>query len=171
MTNPNIPIFREATLLDADAVAADIRPADAIELALATCGDAARQACRASVAISTAAWSATLGGRPLGVFGVCAGDPPDQPAIIWGIATTLADQVPLLFCRWSLVALRMAMAAVPKDTRFANAVHAEHTTSIRWLRWLGAEFGKPFPVEQQDGTAAVFLPFTIERSPACVTSK
>ena len=163
-----LPIFTAATPDDIDELASNLRPADAIELTIAS-GLAPRLAVIQSCRCSDSAIAARLSpGAPLHcIFGARAASLLDRSAYIWMIGTAECDTRWIPFARNSRRGLALAAQSVPWAEIFTNIVHEQHHTAVRWLAFLGARFHPPVAIPQPDGSAARFLPFTIYRSAIC----
>lgn len=163
------PAFTIATPADALELADNLRPPDALELALSTAGLHPRQACLHCLACSDATFAARIDGRLVCLFGASALSLLNRSATLWLVGTREVETSYRTFARWSRRGLAMAAQTVPWAVTFHNAVHAEHRTAVRWLAWLGASFGPSFTAPPLDPSAqpALFLPFTIERSALC----
>ena len=86
---------------------------------------------------------------------------------VWGLIppTLLSDRAYLWlqttkhFTQHTFVFIRHSQRAVQEILREYPTIighgHVGHTRSLRWLRWLGAQFGEP---------QGQFIPFTIEAS-------
>lgn len=164
-TPRQLPCFTAATPADIDELAATLRPADALELTLAT-GLPPREAVIQSFRCSDSSVAARLApGQPLAcVFGARAASLLDRSAYVWMIGAAECDARWFTFARHSRRGLALAAQSVPWAETLTNIVHARHATAIRWLAFLGARFHPPVAIPQPDGSAARFLPFTIERS-------
>lgn len=139
------PVFREAAMADAEAVAAGAAEADAVEVAAASGGLPLAEALRQSLRAGPA-WCASIGGRAECLFGVAPGPTLlSRDAVVWAVATARAHALAVVFWRWSRPALALAAAgAGPGVERLVNAVWVGNGASARWLRRLGAAFGPPF---------------------------
>lgn len=155
-----VPTFREATLLDADEVAADLGQADIDELRLATGGLGPREACRSCVQAPGPAWCIGVDGHAVCIFGALPQSLLQGEVVIWAVHTRRATSLPLSFWRWSLPGLRLAVVGMPWATRLVNTVHVRHVAAIRWLTRLGARFGVPFAIA--GGGGELFVPFEID---------
>jgi hypothetical protein len=173
------PTFKTPTPEDLDAIAADIRPADAEELRIGCWGLPPRQALAASLACSDFSIVAlALTPAPSGtstthaaIFGIRADSILDRSAIIWMIGTRALDRLPRALARSSRPCLSTLAATLPWAETFRNAVPSSHETTLRWLSWLGAYFSHSIRVPDPDRphTYIPFTPFTIERSAICAT--
>lgn len=163
-----LPIFTAATPDDIDELASNLRPADALELTLAT-GLPPREAVIQSFRCSSSSVAARLApGQPLAcVFGTRAASLLDRSAYVWMIGAAECDARWFTFARHSRRGLALAAQSVPWAEIFTNIVHEQHHTAVRWLAFLGARFHPPVAIPQPDGSAARFLPFTIYRSAIC----
>lgn len=161
------PIFTPPTEQDLLDLAADIRPEDAAEIDAAT-GLPPYEAVRLSVSASDAAYAVRLDGRLIAIFGIYAESIIEETAIIWALGTRQVIPNWRTFARWSRPGLLSLADEMPWVTTLQNCVHAPHATAIRWLGWLGADFGEPFqtehPLTRQPQT---FIPFSLKRSALC----
>ena len=166
----NIPTFHPPTPADIDAVAANIRPADAEELRLGCWGLPTRPALAACIDVSDLSIAARLSGSAAAIFGIRADSILDRTAIIWMIGTRTLDTCPRTLARASRPCLATLAATLPWAETFRNAVPSSHTATLRWLAWLGAYFSTPVLVPDPDCPTrhVPFTPFNIERSTLCV---
>lgn len=106
---------------------------------------------------SDRAWTFCYGGVPLCVFG----DVPDSAggAVIWELGTDEIRHHKRAFMEKSKLTIG---AMLNKYEYLTNVVCMDNRASVRWLKWLGAEFqeetamlmGKPFArfyIERSDG--------------------
>ena len=163
-----LPIFTAATPDDIDELASNLRPADAIELTIAS-GLTPAEGILQSVRCSDCSFAARL--RPCAplhcIFGIRAASLLDRSAYVWMLGTRAIDADPIAFARHSRRGLALAAQSLPWAEIFTNIVHEQHHAAIRWLAWLSATFHPAVRIPQPDGSAAPFLPFTIERSAIC----
>jgi hypothetical protein len=122
---------------DAEAILADLRPADAAEMR--ALGSEPEPALRESLRISS--WSAT-------------GLVDDAPVCLFGVAPTVALQgigAPWMFATEGLARVRRPFIEACRPVvdvmlqdypRLQNLVHAQNLGALRWLRWLGFEISK-----------------------------
>lgn len=110
-----------------------------------------------SVKSSRQAWTFCYGNVPVCVFG----DVPDTAggAVFWLLGTDEVRRHKREFMKQSKKRLAQLMA---KYTYLTNVVCMDNQESVRWLKWLGAEFqeetamlmGRPFSrfyIERSDG--------------------
>ena len=154
------PVFREATMADAEAVAAGASAADAAEVRAASGGLPLAEALRQSLRAGPA-WCASVGGRAECLFGVAPGPTLlSREAVVWAVATARAHALAVSFWRWSRPGLALAAAgAGPGVDRLVNAVWVGNAAAARWLRRLGAEFGPPF-----ESGGLRWLPFALGKA-------
>lgn len=119
---------------DAEAILADLRPADAAEMR--ALGHEPEAALRESLRVAT--WSVT---------GLCDG----VPVCLFGVAPTVALAgvgAPWMFATNGLARVRRPFVEACRPVvdvmlqdypRLQNLVHAENRGVLRWLRWLGFE--------------------------------
>jgi hypothetical protein len=157
------PVFSDPTPEDLRELAANIRQPDADELRLSHAIDPLRAATLA-VRVSDHTVAARLDGRLVALFGVRADCLADRTALVWALGTREIDRRPAPFLRWSPRALLAVADCMPEARTFHNAVWEGHRHALRWLAWLGADFGTPYAAGP---SSATFLPFTIERTALC----
>lgn len=114
-------------------IAAHIREADRQEIdALVDWG--AEEALRRSVASSFDAWTGTVDGEPVCMFGLSSPSIVSGRGIAWLLGTNGVERNALPFLRRNRAYIDRCLALCPI---LENWVHVEHRVSIRWLRWLG----------------------------------
>lgn len=100
---------------------------------------------------STSIWAAEFGGELLGVWGLVPPTLLSDQAYLWLHTTEAAKEHEFILVRQSQIQVKKMLETYP---RIVGQCLIEETRSIRWLKWLGAEFG------DHDGR---FVPFLIER--------
>lgn len=103
------------------------------------------------VAVSTMVWAADLDGELLGVWGLIPPTLLSDQAYLWLHTTEAVQEHEFVVVRRSQIELKKMLEIYP---RIVGQCLIGETRSIRWLRWLGAEFG------DHDGR---LVPFVIER--------
>ncbi len=92
------------------------------------------------IARSTWTWVGEADGVVACVWGVITPTLLSNRAYIWLITTALAEEHQFLLVRYSRMALDELL-------EHYDEIHGHcmigHSQSIRWLRWLGAEFSEP----------------------------
>ncbi len=130
-------------------IAAAMRRADRREV-WAAARASPTEALTVSLAASKLAWSGTVDGRPVCMFGAANPAVPGQPGLPWLLGTDDIDRHALAFLRRNRP---MVAAMLAGFGSLANCVDARNTASIRWLGWLGftiesaipfGPFGLPF---------------------------
>jgi hypothetical protein len=124
-----------ATLRHVHLVAPRMRRADREEV-MASGGYRPAQALRRALRSSEVARTAFVGGEPLMVFGVAAGN---GFAIPWALTTDVVDKHPMAFWRVSTVALAALREVYPV---MVQMVDARHQRSLDWLERLGFQVAK-----------------------------
>lgn len=131
-------LHRRATLEDADALAATIRPDDAAEVA--AWGLTPRAALRHSLGGSLQAFTTTFNGGVAAMWGVSPGSEWMGGSLlggtrcVWLLTGRLVDECPFTFWRESK---RVAAALVAHWGPLANAVDVRHRRAFAWLARLG----------------------------------
>lgn len=132
---------REATLEDALAVAENIRPEDAEEIAALTSAPPST-ALRASLDSSRLAKAVLVNGELAAVFGVADISASKEIGTVWLIGTPRLEEIPWEFAKQSRRYLDEMFAA--RHYRVVrNYVYLKNETHVRWLKWLGAKFLGP----------------------------
>lgn len=143
------PFLTPPTESDIVELAAHIRPDDAFEVRNLT-GQEPLAHIRHAVSRSDIAYSVRQReGSPLWcVLGAAKANPDISPdfATLWELSTSAVESTPLAFLSICRPALEAVMRAVPEARVFGNVIPARHTRTARWLRWLGADFGKEIQV-------------------------
>jgi len=104
---------------------------------MASGGYTPEEALRCSLAISEFARTAFVDDGPLAMFGVTV---KDEVAIPWLLTTDLVCRYPLTFYRASKAICREIREAYPT---MVQAIHAQHTSALSWIRRLGFTVGEP----------------------------
>lgn len=128
-------VIRPAEEADIAIIAADIRPADAVEMAAlgTTPADAMREGMRLS------SWAATglLDGVPVCMFGVSPQNLILGHGVPWMLSARGVERAQIAFLRRCRPAVEVMRAQYPT---LRNVVHVENRLAIRWLAWLGFLF-------------------------------
>lgn len=94
-------------------------------------------------------WIGFIAGRPVCAWGLVPPTMLSDRAYLWLYAAPAVDEYKFLFVRYS----QRIVEALRVDYPIIEGVCAvENRRAQRWLRWLGAEFGRPL---------ADHIPFTI----------
>jgi hypothetical protein len=133
--------FSLATEADAVTVGANLRPADAVELALSL-GKPGEEACLKSLSASIIAWSARRGGRAVAIFGVAPYSAIPGTGIVWMLATPEADAERRALLGKARYYITLMAKLFP---RLMNAVYEKNARSLRWLSHLGFKSVETFP--------------------------
>jgi len=124
-----------------DRIAKRMRPADVAECR-AMAGLSARAGLKRSMQNSQA-WAVLVNGRPEAMFGTSDLNVLAGVGSAWFLGTGEVDRHPKEF-------LRLSREWLPKlFSRYCvlrNVVAVDNSASIRWLKWLGAEFSPPIDV-------------------------
>lgn len=130
-----------------DALIPRLRPVDRLELDCMMPGDQ-RVGLLRMAERARRAKAAYIDGEIAGIFGVSAQGVLSSTGCPWMLATPIIEQrdVRRAFVECSPVALEW----LGQDfTRLWNMVSVENRAAIRWLGWLGFEFGKVITVSGQ----------------------
>lgn len=129
--------YRTATLRDAAAIAADLRPSDREELEAAGRTDMAL-AVMESIALSEESVVLEGDNGPVAVFGVARVS--EEEGVPWLLGTTSLDRE-----RGRLLTdARVVVHNMRKGYRvLSNYVYEGNTKSRRWLKWLGFDEDPP----------------------------
>lgn len=134
-------------------IVACIREDDLRELALLSCGPDALL--RMSLRTAFAAWTGTVDGVPICMFGVSSGEIGEGRP--WMIGTKDLDRFAFLFLRRCRPQVERMLAI---RSVLANYVSVDNTRAIEWLRWLGFEFSEPIKYGPKGG---MFRRFELRR--------
>lgn len=150
----NIPEIIPATLEHAASIAANIREADREELRLL--GWEPGRVLRLSLAASFIAWTGTVNGVPICMFGVAPGGfiGEGRP---WMIGARDLDRHAMIFLRRCKGQVEEMLSIT---SLMVNYVHTENRRAIQWLRWLGFEIEEAQPYGPFE---APFHRFTMRR--------
>lgn len=100
---------------------------------------------------ATHLWVGEIGGEFVGMWGVIPPSLLCASAYIWLYHTNAVRGREFLFIRRSRLAMAEALELYPE---IHGHTVADNSAAIRWLRWLGAEFGEP---------QGQLIPFVIRR--------
>jgi hypothetical protein len=146
--------IQPATAAHAEWVAPRLRAADAFEVR-AMSGSAPLAALRRGLILSSEAWSGTVDGRPICLFGVAPRSLLSDVAAPWLLGTDeVALHAPAFLRRNRAVLARWRR----QYRRLENLVWSENATAIRWLDWLGFELADPVEINGVE-----WRPFAMER--------
>ena len=135
---------RPSRLRDCFDIEAKIRPADLLELhTLDGPEKPVSETLKEGMKFSTQPWSLTMNGDAIAMFGVVPVVPASlnnkkQVGSIWLLGTTDIEKAQVYFIRHSREWLRRISA---NFDIVGNAVHHENSLHLRWLDWLGFDFG------------------------------
>lgn len=132
-------VIRPTRAGDAELLAANLRKSDRAELA-AVGFDDPLPAIAGSVDVSALCWSAFADGELACIIGVSPFD--GATGSPWMLGTPLLDAHSRVLVRKTPEYIALMLKAFP---RLLNFVHAENTTSVRWLRRLGFTLAEPQP--------------------------
>lgn len=132
-----------ATMNHGKVLARDIRKEDKDEI-FASRGCEPREAIRESLKISHVAYTLFTHGRVAAIFGVVLARSEEDGVfgIPWVLTGNAVDKYPLAFWRTSKKGLGIFL---DHYKLLVNLVDARHTSSIKWLKRLGAEIQDPQP--------------------------
>ena len=149
--------FRSPTEADIADLAANMREQDVAEVR--ACGHTDLHAVIADgVKRSTLCWSCFVDGELAAIFGCAPGGTMlDPTGVPWLLGTDLIPKHGRIFVRVSPPYIARMLAAFP---RLSNAVHAENTVAVRWLRKVGFHLHPAVPVGPH---GAPFHIFEMER--------
>lgn len=146
----------------ADALAADLRPADRTELTAASGRTDYAAMLHEDLSAAHTAFIFTLRGELGGVFGW---EPAkDGTAGIWALGTSAVDRHAKLFVT---AADAVIATLLDRFTVLHNVVHARNIRAVRWLRYAGAVFGRPLTAPE---SGELFIPFFITEPSRCAVS-
>lgn len=106
-----------------------------------------------SLAVSDEAYALLFDGEVAALFGVARGSLLNGTAAVWLLTGHLADKYRIAFVRNMRIALAYLASKWPV---LGNMVDARYTKAIRFLKYLGFEFGEPVFIGR-DGVA--FIPY------------
>lgn len=126
-------LIRPAELGDAELLAQNMRASDRVELA--ACGhDDFAWVCRRSVAHSVLCWSAFADGELACIIGCAPVSIVSGIGSPWMLGTPVLDAQRRVLVRRTPEYIALMLKAFP---HLVNHVHAQNTTSVRWLKALG----------------------------------
>ena len=156
MTSPLVSV-RPATTADALYVGAHLRAADRAEVE-ALSGRPPVEVLLDSVTASSMAWAGCVDDEPVCLFGVAPMSLAGVVGFPWLLGTDGVLDHAAAFLRRNKAYLGQMLAEYPI---LRNVVDARNEVSIRWLRWLGFQFGTARPM----GAANLpFIPFEMRRA-------
>jgi hypothetical protein len=120
-------------------VAARMRQPDVDELQAAS-GRTPKEALLYSIDHSEHSWTALIDGKPEAIFGVGILNVIGGVGAPWLLATDEVERNRRVFVRLSISFRNELLERYPV---LRNFVDVRNTASIRWLRWMGAEFSEP----------------------------
>lgn len=86
---------------------------------------------------SVFAYTGFIGDEIACMYGLCADSVLSERAYLWLLTTNRVDEYPLVFARHSQIELQRVLDKFPE---IIGIVDKEFSRSVRWLKWLGAEF-------------------------------
>lgn len=120
------------------AIASSVRPEDARELASLFLTP--ERALRISLRSALAAWTGTVDGVPVCMFGVCPGEMMEGRP--WMIGTVDLEKYAVIFLRRCRLQVERMLEIRPV---LVNYVASENARAIEWLEWLGFTIETPIP--------------------------
>lgn len=132
---------RMSNYSDCEYLASRLRRSDLDELE-ACSGRDPLVSLKESLGRSKAAWTATLDGEPIAIFGV--GTAPHDPkvGIVWFLATNRIEEIPIHFLRLSRQYLKLMSSWYPMLTNF---IDSRNLKTQDWLEWCGFKLLKVYP--------------------------
>lgn len=148
-----------ATLEHAEAIAANVREADRLEL-LASSGTDPLTAMRRGLETTPETLTGLYDGEPACMFGVWPFSALGGMGAAWMIGSRVLDRPGAQRALLRLSAPVVEYWSEHYPSLIYNFVDARNTRAIRWLRWLGFQFADPIPY----GVDKVpFLPFYMKK--------
>lgn len=146
-------LIRELQPGDAEALLADLRPADAAECdALVGRGKRA-ETLAASIEQSLACWVLEVNGGVAAIFGVAPVSALGGQGLPWMLGTPLIDRFPGAFIRRCRPYIARMLAVCPS---LVNVVDARNVRSIAWLKRMGFTV---LPAQPMGAEGLPFHPF------------
>lgn len=137
-----------------DALTLELRRADRDEVE-AMSGRNPREALVEAVERSRMAWAGLADGKLVCLFGVAPLTLAGVTGVPWLLGSDDVCAYSRQFLRRNKDYVRQMLAEFPV---LRNAVDARNAVSIRWLRWLGFQFGEATPMGPQ---RLPFIPFEL----------
>lgn len=106
------------------------------------------------VDLSTVVWAGSIGDKLLCMWGLIPPTLLSDQAYLWLHTTKAAEAHTFILVRRGQIELRKMLADFPNIIGHCDV---EAARSIRWLKWLGAQFGEPgdrfipFVIRSQNG--------------------
>lgn len=148
--------FRPPTDIDAILLACNMRAQDVAEVRAAGHTDLP-PVIEDGIKRSAMCWSAYVDGELACIFGCApAGTLLNPIGIPWLLGTDVMQKHRRIFVRQARPYIAQMLAAYPT---LMNAVHAENTVAVRWLRSVGFKLAPAAPIH----TGAMFHVFTMTR--------
>lgn len=110
---------------------------------MASAGKSPVAALAMSIRKSSHCWTVMIDGKPAAIWGVADLNVLGGVVAVWLLGTDAIERHPGAFARRS-VAFKDQLFTRYKIMR--NVVDARNLVSIRWLKWLGAEFSDAFDI-------------------------
>lgn len=134
-------LIRETTMLDVAELAINLRAADAAEIRAYGIKEPHAALVRSTVN-SVLCWTGEVDGRVAAILGVAPLSIMSGIGSPWMMGTPLLDRHARVLVRETPGYIARMLRAFP---HLVNFVHAENTTSVRWLRRLGFTLDAPTP--------------------------
>lgn len=148
--------FSRPTPADVDELVANMRAQDVAEVYATGCTDL-RAAVEDGIAISVMCWTCRVDGEMAAIFGCAPGGSLLDPCgVPWLLGTDLIPPHRRILARPARHYIAQMLAAFP---HLSNAVHAENTVAVRWLRKMGFVLAPAVPA----ATGAMFHSFMMSR--------
>ena len=137
----NIYKYREPTDEDLEYLARNMKHADRREVVGVDGGDILQSlhTCRDTSDYCSVCLANNV---PMAIFGIKAGGLITTDGMIWLLSTPDIDRHKVYVAIRSRKIVRTALKVY---TRLYNYVDVKNENSIKWLKWLGAEFARPEP--------------------------
>jgi hypothetical protein len=148
--------IRPALYVDIPYLAANMREADKREIWASSLASPEAALAR-SIEVSQFAWTGLIENRPVVMFGIGQVSILGGGASAWLLGTQEIEKIPRLFLTESREWVRKM---VDRYGRLFNYVDARNRQTLRWLAFLGADFG---PARPYGMLGKPFVPFVITR--------
>lgn len=95
-----------------------------------------------------------LDGKPVAMFGLNARTLLGAEAMVWLLGTPDMERIKKSFMRWSRIFITVWIGRYPL---LWNLVPTKYEKSLKWLRWLGASFGRTVTMGGVDFQLVFFM--------------
>jgi hypothetical protein len=110
-----------------------------IETAKPDLTDHERNTLSQGLSFSSKIWVGTWAGELVCVWGLIPPTLLSDSAYLWLFCTEKLEEHKFLFIRWSQLEMGEMLRLYP---RIIGVTDPQNERAVRWLRWLGAEFGE-----------------------------